>query len=601
MLVTLPFVLLLLDYWPLRRISFAPSFHHSIIPSLRLLFEKLPFFAMAFAMCWITLVAQQRSGAVAELSVLPLSSRLGNAGVSCARYLQKTLWPQGLIPYYPRVLSWPGWKIVGAAILLVAVTVFVVRLARSRPYLAFGWLWFLGTLVPVIGLVQVGLQAMADRYTYIPLIGLFVLLTWGLAALWAERRLPGMLLGCAAGTVLAACVAVARLQVEHWRNSITLFSHALAVLPGVPLALNNLGSGLYDHDRFEEAVAPLQEALRRKRGYVDAHNNLGLTYWRLGREQPAIEQFTAVLNQGPDVKAYYNLGVVLFNQGKLDPAKECFLAALKLQPDSAEVHNNLGNVLASQGEMDEAREQFAAAVKCAPDLVEAQCNLGRYYADKGLPEKAAECYAAALRVRSDNAEAHNGLAKALDQTGRLAEAAEHYAAAVQLQPNLAEAHNNLSNIAAKQKDPQTALAHGLAAVRLRPDWAEAHFNLANALVLQNKMAEAQTEYAEALRLKPNYLEAHQNLGFVLEKSGKDKEAAEQYAEVVRLRPDFAAAYNRLATVLANQGRLAEASRAAEEGLRLAASSGQDALADDLKTRLQDYRAGRIGPPETKQH
>ena len=594
MLVTVPFVLLLLDYWPLRRLNH-PPIHQSTNPSphsprLRLVLEKLLFFALAIAMSCITLVAQQRSGAVAELSVVPLYSRIANALVSCSRYIQKMLWPEELIAYYPRVLSWPAWQIAGAAILLVAVTVFVVQLARRRPYLAFGWLWFLVTLLPVIGFVQVGTQAMADRYTYIPLIGLFVLVTWGVADIWMEKRLPVIVLSLAAGAALASCLAMTRTQVQYWRNSVTLFSHALAVLPGVPLAQNNLGSALYDQGRFEEAIPHLQEALRLKPQYVDAHNNLGLAFWRLGRDQPAIEQFAAVLDLGPDAKAYYNLGVVLFNQGKLDRAKECFVAAVQLQPDSAETHNNLGNVLGSQGKMDEAGEQFAAAVRAAPDLVEAQCNLGRYFADKGAPEKAAECYLAALRAKPDCADAHNGLAKVLEQVGRLPEAAEHYAAATQLEPSLAEAHNNLSNIAAKQNNPQVALTHGLAAVRLKPDWAEAHYNLANAMFLLSKLDDAVAQYSEALRLKTNYFEAHQNLGFTLEKLGRDKEATVQYSELVRLQPGFAAAFNRLAAVLAKQGRFAEAIKAAEEGIRLASAAGQPELANQLRENLRRYQA-----------
>ena len=604
MLVTVPFVLLLLDYWPLRRFNY-PPIHQSTnppshAPTLSLVLEKLPFLALTITMSLITLIAQERSGAVAELSVLPLHTRIANAFVSYARYIQKMLWPEGLIAYYPRVLNWPAWQIAGAAILLVAVSVFVVQLASRRPYLAFGWLWFLGTLLPVIGLVQVGTQAMADRYTYIPLIGLFVLVTWGVADIWMEQRLPVIVLSLAAGAALASCLAATRTQVQCWRNSVTLFSHALAVLPGVPLAQNNLGSALYDQGRFEEAIPHLQEALRLKPQYVDAHNNLGLTFWRLGRDQPSIEQFTAVLDLGPDAKAYYNLGVVLFNQGKLDRAKECFVAAVQLQPDSAEARNNLGNVLAGQGKMGEAGEQFAAAVRAAPDLVEAQCNLGRYFADKGAPDKAAECYLAALRVKPDYADAHNGLAKVLEQVGRLPEAAEHYAAATQLEPSLAEAHNNLSNIAAKQNNPQVALTHGLAAVRLKPDWAEAHYNLANAMFLLSKLDDAVAQYSEALRLKTNYFEAHQNLGFTLEKLGRDKEATVQYSELVRLQPGFAAAFNRLAAVLAKQGRLAEATKAAEEGIRVAPAAGQSGLAEEMRSRLQDYRAGQTGPPEKKQ-
>ena len=607
MLVTLPFVLLLLDYWPLGRFSLSviqqsspPSLHYSITPKLqhstapppRLLLEKLPFLGLAVAMSWITLVTQQRSGAIAELSVLPLHSRIANTFVSYACYLQKMFWPEGLIAYYPRVLSWPIWQVAGSALFLAGLTVVVFRLARRRPYLIFGWLWFLGTLVPVIGLVQVGTQAMADRYTYIPLIGPFIMLAWGLVDLWTDKRLPRLVLALAASAALAACLILARNQVRYWQRSLTLFNHVLSVLPDVPLAHNNIGSALYDQGRFEEAIPHLETALRLKPHYVDAHNNLGLALWRLGRDQPAIEQFTAVLNQRPDVKAYYNLGVVLFNQGKLDQAKECFLATLRLQPDSAEAHNNLGNVLGTQGKMEEAGQEFSAAVQVAPDLVEAQCNLARYYTEKGAPNLAIERYGAALRAKPDNVEAHNSLAKLLDQAGRSREAAEHYAAAAQLQPDLAEAQNNLSNLAAKLNDSETALRSGLAAVRLKPTWAEAHFNLANAFFLQGKLNDAVAQYSEALRINTNYFEAHQNLGFTLEKLGRDKEAADHYAELVRLQPGFAAAFSRLATVFAKQKQFEKAAKAAEEGIRLAAAAGQNDLANQLRANLRRYQVGQ---------
>jgi tetratricopeptide (TPR) repeat protein len=582
MLVTLPFVLLLLDYWPLRRLSFPPTLH--------LFIEKIPFLALALAVSGITVLTQYRSHAVVALSDWPLWDRLANALVSYVRYILKMLWPQRLIACYPRLSGWPVWQIAGATLFLTAVTICVIRPGRRLRYLAVGWLWFLGTLVPVIGLVQVGNQAMADRYTYIPLIGLFVMVTWGLADLWTERHLPHFGLAIVASASLAACLLTTRNQVQYWSGSITLFQHVLAVMPDVALAHNNIASALYDQGRFEETMPHLREAVRLKPQDVDAHNNLGLALWRLARDQPAIEQFTAVLEQGPDARAYYNLGVVFFNQGKLDQAKGCFIAALQLQPDIAEAHNNLGNVLAGQGKMDEAGEQFAAAVRAAPDLVEAQCNLARYFTDKGAPGKAAECYAAALRAKPDCVDAHHGLARILEQAGALAEAAEHYAAAVRLQPSLAEAHNNLSNLGAKLNNPQLAFTHAEAAVRLKPDWAEAHYNLANALFLQKKLDDAVAQYSEALRLKTNYLEARQNLGFALEKLGRDMEATDQYAELVKLQPNFAAAFNRLAAVLAKQGRFAEATKAAEEGARLASAAGQLELANQLRENLRRYQA-----------
>jgi tetratricopeptide (TPR) repeat protein len=593
MLVTVPFVLLLLDYWPLRRLTFRPTPQPPASPARLVIFEKLPFLAMAGLMSWITLIAQERSGAVAELSVVPLPSRIANVFVSCARYIQKMVWPEGFVAYYPRVLHWPVWQVAIALLIVGGVTWLSLREARRRPCLLVGWLWFVGTLVPVIGLVQVGTQSMADRYTYIPLIGLFIMAAWGTADLWAERRLSRRGLGLLAGAALAVCLVLARAQVGYWQSSLTLFRHALAVRPDVPLVYNNIGSALYDEGKYAEAIPYLRKALSLKRAYVDALNNLGLSLWHLGREQEALEQFAAVLQQGPDAKAYYNMGVVLFNQNKLDDARQCFQAALQLQPNNAEAHNNLGNVLASQGKANEAGEQFAAAVAAAPDLVEAQCNLARYFAGKGDAVRAAECYRAALSARPDLAEAHLGLALLLQQAGQLPEAAAHYAEAVRLQPDLAEAQNNLSNLAARMHDSPSAITHAQAAIRLKPDWAEAHYNLANGYFMEKKFQDAVAQYSLAINLRTNYLEAHQNLGYALEKLGRDKEAAEQYELVVKQRPGFAAAYQRLASVLARQGRYPEAVKAASEGIRLASAAGQAALADEIKVALQSYQHGRV--------
>ena len=588
MLVTTPFVLLLLDCWPLRRFDLSNLSRE--LPTLRrLVWEKAPFFLLALAMSGITVLSQHRSQAVVALADWPLSDRLANATVSCVRYIQKTCWPESLIVYYPRVAHWPPWQVAGAAILLAAITLCVLRPARRLPFLAVGWLWFLGTLVPVIGLVQVGNQAMADRYTYIPMIGLLILATWGIADLWIQWRLPRIALGCLAAAALASCLGLARIQVSFWQNGCTLFSHVLAVAPDVPLAHNNLGAVLYNQGKIDEAVACFNTALRLKPRYVDAHNNLGLALWRRGRDSEAIEQFNAVLKLGPDAKAYYNLGVVLFSQQKSTEAKECFLAAIRLQPDHAEARNNLGNVLIGEGKVNEAGEQFAAAVRSAPFFAEARCNLAEFLASKGDGGKAIEQYAAALRCKPESPEAHSGLARLLEQAGQLPEAAEHYAAAARLRPDLAEAHNNLSNLAARLNNPQMAFTHGRAAVELKPDWPEAHFNLGNALLLQGRLEDAAARYSEALRLNPGYSEACQNLGFTLEKLGRDKEAADRYAELVRLQPGSASAFNRLAIVLARQGRFEEATKAAEEGIRQATASGQNELAGQLRENLRRYQ------------
>ena len=682
MLVTVPFLLLLLDFWPLNRVQ-SPKFKvQSPEPKVqspkskvqsqrpdaggqapavsnpepesriqnrasrigippaqlsRLVLEKVPFLALAVAMSWITLVSQERAGAMATLSVIPIQSRLANIPVSYVRYIQKMLWPEGLVPYYPqilngpgiprmlqaggqsvlayypRVIEWAGWQVAGAAVLLAAVSGGVVWARRRRPYLCVGWFWFVLTLVPVIGFVQVGMQAMADRYTYIPLIGLFVMGVWGLAEtsnfkLQTSEKLQTSNLNAAqtpsgpgaysrlgvwtfGAAALLACMFLTHRQVQYWRDSISLFKHELMFYPGVALAHNNVGAALYDRAEYQEAIPYLREALRLKPDYPTAHNNLGLSFWRLGQDEKALEEFDAVLSHQPDVKAFYNKGVVLFQQNKLDEAKACFIQALELQPDLAEAHNNLGNLLALAGKRDEAAEQFAAAVRYAPDLVEAHCNLARYFTETGAVNRAIESYSSALRAQPRCLQAHSGLAGIFEQTGNLPEAARHYAAVVQLQPDLAEAHNNLSNLAGKLNDPEQALVHGLEAVRLKPDWAEAHFNLANAQFLQNKLDDALVHYQTALRLKTNYFEARQNFGYALEKLGRYQDAAEQYGQLVQTRPDFAAAFDRLAAVLAKLGRFDEAIKAAEQGLKLATAAGQQSLAQQISTSLETYRTG----------
>ncbi|PWU14144.1 MAG: hypothetical protein C5B50_17890 [Verrucomicrobia bacterium] len=552
MLVTVPFVLLLLDYWPLGRIEGrassvaggSPDMQHATRSTQhvsRLLLEKIPFFALSLAMCFITIVSQERSGAVAELSVVPLHSRLANAVVSYARYLGKTFWPRDLVVYYPRVLDWPLWQIAGAAILLAAITAGVLLLARRKPYLLIGWLWFLGTMVPVIGLMQVGLQAMADRYTYIPLIGLFILVAWGLADLFAQSRsgvspdplrtvgddvrsplleqdaANGLLTSSptpAAGSLskkphlwrlvsvstlgaasLIACLALTAAQLPTWRDSLSLFKHVVAVYPDTPLPYSSIASALYDHEKFAEAIPYAKTALRLKPDYVDAHNTYGLCLWRLGQTQPAFEQFNAVLSQhGPDATVHYNMGLVYASQHDLERAKAAFASALKLSPDFAEAHNNLGNLLATQGDFTQAAREFQAALICAPDLPEAHYNMARCFQESGAPQKSIE---------------------------------------------------------------QLALA-----VRIKPEYVQARLALAGMLVWSGRPAEAAPHYAAALRLRP---------------------------DLAKTNPDLASAFDRLAAAFVQQNNFAQAVKAAEQGLRLADQSGQPRLADQMRKHLADYR------------
>jgi len=276
MLVTLPFVLLLLDYWPLNRLSFGGKGERTV-PVYDLFLEKVPLFAMTALSCLITFRAQQMGGAVGLLEKLPFAVRAGNALVAYTTYIGKMFWPKNLAVFYPHPgADLPVWQAVVAGLALVSITILVIRAGKPRPYLSVGWLWYLGTLVPVIGLVQVGAQAMADRYTYVPMIGLFIMLAWGLPGLGGKR------LAVPATLVVCALIAVTWRQVGYWRDSISLFRHAISVTEKNAVMHANLGLALRDRGRTDEAIREYREAIRIDPEFAQAHNNLAVALYFKG-------------------------------------------------------------------------------------------------------------------------------------------------------------------------------------------------------------------------------------------------------------------------------------------------------------------------------
>jgi tetratricopeptide (TPR) repeat protein len=372
MLVTLPFVLLLLDFWPLGRVGASPS--GATIG--RLLWEKLPLLALAALSSIVAFVVHRRGGAVISLGVTPLILRVENALISYVAYIGKMLWPARLAVLYPYAQSLPLWWVAGAFLGLMGVSVAVICAGPRRPYLLVGWFWYLGALVPVIGLIQVGDQAMADRYTYIPLIGLFIIVAWGVPELLVRWPLRRIALRAAAALVILACAFAASGQLQYWENSTTLWTHALAVTTGNNIAHNNLGVALAGQGKIDEAIVQYSEALRTKPNYANAHNNLGVALDDQGKIDEAIAQYIEALRIRPDyANAHINLGVALANQGKIDEAIAHFTEALRIEPDSAKAHNDLGIALASQGKIDDAIAQFTEALRIKPDYADAHNNL----------------------------------------------------------------------------------------------------------------------------------------------------------------------------------------------------------------------------------
>jgi Flp pilus assembly protein TadD len=417
MLVTWPFLMLLLDYWPLRRMS-QPTSRQKLPPSIvSLLLEKLPLFILVAASAVITLMAQSHSGAVQGFTTLPIESRLSNALVSYAKYLLLTFWPHGLAVYYlmpPTGI--PAWQVIVAAFLLIGITAFCLFQWKSRPYLILGWLWFVGTLVPVIGLVQVGEQTMADRYFYIPSIGLFIALVFGLADIARTRRVaPGISAACAAATLLVLAT-LTNAQVRYWHDSISLFQHGVAVAQSNLRMEYNLAVGLAESGRYGEAEPHFGKALQIQPDQYDSLVNMGVIRSNQGRLPEAIEYYQAAIRSRPEApKAHVQLGLALWKQNRNEAAYDEMRRASELAPADAKIRSDVGLALGRLGRIPEAIDQLQQALRLNPGSAEAHNNLGLALLASGKPRESIPEFEAALRLKPELTVAAESLRRAQEQ------------------------------------------------------------------------------------------------------------------------------------------------------------------------------------------
>jgi Tfp pilus assembly protein PilF len=452
MLVTFPFVLLLLDFWPLKRFHYkndnllqsekTPYYGSKGI--FRLILEKIPLFIPVVISSYLTFLAQKSGGTVKALEALSLKTRIANALVSYVSYILKAIWPSDLAVFYPHPgNTLPAWQIFGSALVIATACFWVILTLRKYPYIGVGLFWYLGTLIPVIGLVQVGNQAMADRYTYIPLIGFFIIVSWGVSDLSIKWRYRKIILGIPAVIILSAMVVCTACQLTYWKNGITLFEHAIEVTENNYKAQNNLGTafGLVDLDK---AVFHYKEALKIKPDYVTALNNLG----------------TALLK-----KENYDEAVVYFNK------------VLKINPQKTDARMDLANIFFLQAK----------------------------------PEKAISQYKEILKTDPENANAHYNLAYMLSAQKKIDQAEHHYKETLRINPNHEKAHYNFANIELKQGKLKEALAHFSEAIKIKPDYVQAYNKIGLILFKQGKFKNAKVFFSKAVQIDPNYSEARKHL------------------------------------------------------------------------------------------
>lgn len=438
MAVTLPFVLLLLDLWPLRRFN-----AHTVG---KLIVEKIPLFVLAGISSVVTYLVQQSGGAVLTLAHVPLTYRFENGLISYVMYVSGFLWPAKLTVFYPYTIDFQAWQWLGSGAMLLGLTVLVFVWIRRRPYLAVGWLWYLGTLVPVIGLIQVGIQPRADRYTYIPMIGIAIMLAWGSKEVidrWPVAKIA--IISIAAG-VCVTWTIVTSLDLRYWRNSMSLYQRAVDVTIDNYVAQSALGDALLDEGRVDEAIPHLLETLRLRPNAVRARVDLASILSKRNRLADAEAQYRIALQIDPeDPDANMGLGAVLAERGEFAEAIERLKNALRLKPENADSHYNLGRVYGLQGRADEAIAEFTETVKLQPGNPEAHFNLGNSLVQKDRMSEAISEYQAAVKLKPDYVNARFNLGSALAASGKFNDAAAQFAEVLRLNPNFPGAKESLEN------------------------------------------------------------------------------------------------------------------------------------------------------------
>ncbi len=599
MLVTLPFVLLLMDFWPLQRFEPEKSARQTRIEASRqgagsrerapqsakkrkgksgktpagqdmvkeekpadhkyqwalirpLLLEKIPLFALTALSCIVTYAVQQKGGAIASIDAFSPGIRIANALVSYIIYIGKTIWPVNLAVYYPHPGLRPLWQVLGAALFLGAVTFAVIRTAKRFPYLATGWLWFAGTLVPVIGIVQVGAQAMADRYTYIPLIGLFVMAAWGIPDLlkkWRPTRFPTRskeALFAASALVLLSLVIATRTQVGYWRNDIALYDHSLKVAGPSDVILCNRGVARDELGEHMQAISDFDRAIEINPERSEAYIYRGIAYGKLGEHRRAISDFDR---------------------------------AIEIDPEKADAHDNRGATYAKLGNHRQAISDYDRAIEIDPEFAMAYIDRGAAYRELGDHMQAISDYDRAIEINPEYADAYINRGAVYDILGDHRQAISDYDRAIEINPEYAEAYYDRGVAYGKLGNPRQAISDFDRAIEINPKYADAYSNRGATYAILGNHRQAISDYDRAIEFNPEHARAFNNRGLAHGRLGDLRQAISDYNRAIEINPDYGKAYyNRAAAY----GELGD-NRQAIEDLKTAARFNNEEAKNSLRS------------------
>ncbi|MGO9610455.1 MAG: tetratricopeptide repeat protein [Verrucomicrobiia bacterium] len=562
MAVSLPFVMLAMDCFPLRR--------HEQLGWGRLLREKALMIMLAGVVGVATVFTERGSGAIAPLFEAPLSVRVFRVFESLPFYLVKLVWPAHLAPNYVSDLPLGPWTVLASVLAVLIITAVVTCQRRRMPMLAAAWGAYVMLVIPMSAVLPRGRQVVAARYAYVVMLP--VLLLVGAAGVWVWRRsttaVRCVLVGLLACELCAFAAGTRRL-IPDWHNDETMRRATVAEFPDSEQANRELATELLDEGKAGEALAYAQRGVEIAPHVCEAHVMLGLVLCQLGRLPEAIGQDEQAVQINPlSARANFGFGVALAQVGKIEEAIAQYEQALRQDPDFIDAHMNLGNTLSAQGRIQDAVAHYKEAVRIKPDNPMAHHNIGYALYQMGRVPEAIQEFEVALQIWPEYAEAHNSLGVALLRTGNVQDAIAQYEEALRINPGYAEAHNNLALALVQAGRVQEAIGHDEQALRLTPGHPETHVNLGLALWQTGRLREAIGQYEEALRIRPDFAEAHVDLGIALSQVGSNQEALAHFREALRLRPDSSEEHYNLGQALFQTGQVQDAIDHYEQALRI---------------------------------